>query len=140
MQIPQKCVTQVYLSGTGLQRKNEFVILLKQDGSVGKNLTTKTELLNSGFKTKIHLLILISSFIDSGTNFNFLLHAQVICHLHDKYLLSPKITVNAFHTVLLSSVMTQFTLKLSEHLLFVSSRKFLNIKQLNSQNENFQVK
>ena len=134
MQIPQKCVTQVYLSGTGLQRKNEFVILLKQDGSVRKNLTTKTELLNSGFKIKIHLLILISSFIDSGTNFNFLLHAQVICHLHDKYLLSPKITVNAFHTVLLSSVMTQFTLKLSEHLLFVSSGKFLNIKQLNSQN------
>ena len=134
MQIPQKCVTQVYLSGTGLQRKNEFVILLKQDGSVGKNLTTKTELLNSGFKTKIHLLILISSFIDSGTNFNFLLHAQVICHLHDKYLLSPKIIVNAFHTVLLSSVMTQFTLKLSEHLLFVSSGKFLNIKHLNNQN------
>ena len=98
------------------------------------------ELLNNGFKMKTDLLILVSSCIDPGTNFNFLLHARVICHLHNKYLLSSKITVNAFYPVLSSSVMIQFTLKLSEHLLFVSSRKALNVKQLDSENGNFQVK
>ena len=69
-----------------------------------------------------------SSYIDSDININFLLRAWVICHLHKKCLLSPKTrTANTFRPVLLSLGMTQFTLKLSQHLLLTSLRKVLTV-------------
>ena len=80
---------------------------------------------SSSFSFKIRRRLHYLTYIDSDININFLLRAWVICHLHKKCLLSPKTTVNTFRPVLLSLGMTQFTLKLSQHLLLISLRKVL---------------
>ena len=73
-----------------------------------KNIALKTHFFyftncSSSFLFKIRRRgCITSSCIDSGTSFNFPLDAQVICHLLNKCLLSPKIAVSAFHPVLSS--------------------------------------
>lgn len=95
-----------------------------------KNIALKTHFFyftncSSSFSFKIRRRLHYLTYIDSDININFLLRAWVICHLHKKCLLSPKTTVNTFRPVLLPLGMTQFTLKLSQHLLLISLRKVL---------------